>query len=690
MKNLITFIFMLIILVINSTILFADQPVLKEAVRITEMKIIGEPLKDEKVILSVEYVSFVSIEASIKLIFSNNIKPSNYFGEENFVEEIQRMNENQSYRKEFELEVKDIGNSIITFAIRTEELEGFNNGISRYLSFEINESDYSIYDERSDIIKTQPLTINTQRGTKGQETDALYTVSVNGNVYFYDSHQFTNKGLYGNTVEIWFRNSNNPNNWYHPVYSSNCTGSQNVHYDIVDVNGNYNFNFSFNGNLSSYNQVLVIVSRDNSSARMPVQQNGITTWCDNSYRNWFSLSESFIGNINGSNTNITVNNANCVVNSPDGEIFRNMMFAREFVIQRYNGSLTFSLPNIYVLRTSLLPEAAGRFISSGSGVIPRIEIDHNLPELTTTSHEYGHFVNYKMWGDFLIGSNGCSDELGNTVPGAGKIYKEGWAINYSFCTRNYANKVYGDSLRFGDDNTETAAYQTPRFKNIRYTSVDPNISAFACYLWNLYDDYNNGNFESSVFLGDNDDISGRSVRVFETMRTPIMDCASKFNNKFKIGLTSEEQTSVQDIYTFMFLNANHNHRSAQVSNTSAQVISSNQIQFQWSSRSYPNNSYRNYESGYRIYKKVDNVWQLIYTALAGSTNYTYQTTQTYGDFKITSYNQTGDSYNPAILNVPLVAPIISNFTQSPVPICKGSSGYVQVNLSQGNGQLTYN
>jgi len=38
----------------------------------------------------------------------------------------------------------------------------------------------------------------------------------------------------------------------------------------------------------------------------------------------------------------------------------------------------------------------------------------------------------------------------------------------------------------------------------------------------------------------------------------------------------------------------------------------------------------------------------------------------------------------------VVAPIISNFTQSPIPICKGSSGYVQVNLSQGNGQLTYN
>ncbi len=94
MKKLATFVLMLIILVINNTILFSDSPELKEAVRITEMKIIGEPFKDEKVILSVEFISFVNIETNIKLIFSNLIKPANYFGQENFVEETQRINKN--------------------------------------------------------------------------------------------------------------------------------------------------------------------------------------------------------------------------------------------------------------------------------------------------------------------------------------------------------------------------------------------------------------------------------------------------------------------------------------------------------------------------------------------------------------------------------------------------------------------
>ncbi len=48
------------------------------------------------------------------------------------------------------------------------------------------------------------------------------------------------------------------------------------------------------------------------------------------------------------------------------------------------------------------------------------------------------------------------------------------------------------------------------------------------------------------------------------------------------------------------------------------------------------------------------------------------------------------SFNYTVLGKPLVAPIISHFTQNPNPICKEGTGYVQVHLSQGNGNLTYN
>jgi subtilisin family serine protease len=50
-------------------------------------------------------------------------------------------------------------------------------------------------------------------------------------------------------------------------------------------------------------------------------------------------------------------------------------------------------------------------------------------------------------------------------------------------------------------------------------------------------------------------------------------------------------------------------------------------------------------------------------------------------------NSTEKAY--AYLGRPLVAPVISGFTQTPVPIYRGSSGTVTCNLSQGTGSITY-
>jgi hypothetical protein len=47
-------------------------------------------------------------------------------------------------------------------------------------------------------------------------------------------------------------------------------------------------------------------------------------------------------------------------------------------------------------------------------------------------------------------------------------------------------------------------------------------------------------------------------------------------------------------------------------------------------------------------------------------------------------------FSYTVLGKPLVAPVISHFTQQPNPICKGETGFVRVHLSQGNGNLTYN
>ncbi len=56
-------------------------------------------------------------------------------------------------------------------------------------------------------------------------------------------------------------------------------------------------------------------------------------------------------------------------------------------------------------------------------------------------------------------------------------------------------------------------------------------------------------------------------------------------------------------------------------------------------------------------------------------------------------NQVVDALRSALNqygNGPLVAPVIASITQNPVPIYKGTGGYVYANLSQGNGTINYN
>lgn len=674
---------LILLFLISFNAAFGDSPK-KEAIKITNLEILGEPLVGNSFLLKVNFISHINGVAELTSLLPENIKSYINRTKQNINEKIY-LSEGVEYERKFVLIVDKEGESMIQITIALDNpVQGYNSSSTRYISIEVNKTSYKIFDPKNQR-SYSPRNINASYNSYQTMLNQSYTISISGNVKYQSStYPYGSFGVYGVKVELWFRNSSTPNQWYHPVYSSNCTGSQNIHYDIVDEQGNYNFNFSFSGDLSSYNQALVIVSRDNAGAYMPLQSNGIRRWCNNTYSDWFSLAEGYVGNINGSNSNIIITNAFATVNSADGAILRKMMFAREFLVSRYNGSVPFSLPSIYTISTDI-SQYAGVFHSDG----PYIEIDYDWTDLSTISHEYGHYVNYKMWNDYLIGSDGCSNGLGQTIPGKGRVYKEGWAIFFSFAVRNYANRVYNEYLIDYDDNTEKAAFvSNPRFYGIRYTSTDPEISAFACYLWNLYDGYSDGNYKSLSYLGDNDDINGYGVRVFDIMRTPIKDCPSKFNNDFKNGLASEIQNSVNDIYYFMFDDLysipTHKMRSAQVKNFNNQIISSTQINFTWSSQSYVSNPYySNTETGYKLHYKDGTSWSLISTISLGQNSYTYTSSSINKEYKITSYNSSGESSTPPILN-PLFATI-----SGPSYLSNGQNGTWTVTASGGTPPYSY-
>lgn len=193
------------------------------------------------------------------------------------------LSEGVEYERKFVLIVDKEGESMIQITIALDNpVQGYNSSSTRYISIEVNKTSYKVVDPKNQR-SYSPKNINASYNSSQTMLNQSYTISISGKVKYQSStYPYNDFGVYGVKVELWFRNSSNPEQWYHPVYSSNCIGSQNIHYDIIDEQGNYNFYFSFNGDLSSYNQALVIVSRDNAGAYMPhykvmVSEDGVTT-----------------------------------------------------------------------------------------------------------------------------------------------------------------------------------------------------------------------------------------------------------------------------------------------------------------------------------------------------------------------------------------------------------------------------
>lgn len=77
-------------------------------------------------------------------------------------------------------------------------------------------------------------------------------------------------------------------------------------------------------------------------------------------------------------------------------------------------------------------------------------------------------------------------------------FKEGFAEFYQFAVRNYAKATLGQESPWWDDNQEEASFASPRFRSIRYHN-DASVSGFSCFLWNVYDKYNDAGFRASQY-----------------------------------------------------------------------------------------------------------------------------------------------------------------------------------------------
>lgn len=672
----------------NHKQVFSENPKLPLTVQITHMRLVGDVKSNGMVELEIGYRSNIEGPVTLSLNCPKHIRPS---GKEKHLTMKMNLKVGEQNTEKIKLKVWDAESSLIEAIIRSDkEYTGFKNGTSRYIVVEFQDNDYQIYTS----IKSDSSYYGNHFGrhkklhaSKGEISKSLlkstlvslnYNISISGTVTSIDPNEFRSEGVYNSKVYLWFRNHANPNQLYHPVVGN----LEHTHYDNIQANGVFQFTFSATVDLAAYDQIVLLVGTGNNYISYNAPSGYVLT-TDQGTLTTFGASEGAVLTFNPNVTNVSIASLDIQINGQDGAILRNMEIAGEFTKQRYNNNLPFSLPLISVSKTELT-NIAGHFVYGRTwdfwgfhwDYYQYIEIDPDWTDATTTIHEFGHNVNYCMFGSTYNPMSNTSSQM-----------KEGWAIFYSFGGKNYANNKYGDNLIRWDDNTEEDSYETPRFSGIRY-SGNPDYCSFACYLWNNYDSYSDGNFKSIIYnAADNDDVYGYGQRVFETMRQMSEKNPSDFNTTFKNGLNGNLQTSIQRIYDNMFVNSSTRIRSAQMTNVNA-VINTSSISFNWASQSYAASNYTNREDNYLLYRQptVNDPWSLVATIPNTANNYTYNTTYPINyNYKLTSTNTSGDSYNEKLFNYALNASIIGPFLLKE-PAC----GNYTASISGGTGNYTYN
>lgn len=680
--------FLLCLLPVQKSILAQEySPMLRSILEFGDVSVKTVNKTDSKLQIEYSIKSMNLIDAKINIcepIFNKSLKSNSIKASKS------TLLKNGIARRIIDVDLNNIkSETMVSISIETPDAPaGYQRNYYKYFTLRKTDTGFEIFDplnpkERKPKESSKDFKIISPNTRMTTLTIQNYSVNISGKILIdYPDPAVTKKGLYGNGVSLWFRNTNNPTVWYHPVLGN----VRHTHYDLLDEQGNYSFNFSFSGDLSGYNQAVVLVGRSNSAAIMPVPANGYIIWSDNGYSNYFNESEGAVISINSSTTNISVNQ-NGIVNQGDGQIFRYMMLARELSIQRYGGSCPYNIPAISARK--VVPyddnnvEVGGVFrIEFDFGSLSwmhYIEINPSSTDFSTVSHEYGHYINYCMWSRAEY-----SD--------AERDFKEAWAVFYSFATRCYANKVYGDDLRYWDDNPETGAFTIPtRYNNMRYAyHGKPEIAARACYIWNLYDGYDNDNFKAAEFGGgDNDDMSGYSTRVFDSARNLSSKTFINFHTCFRNGLNPDVQTSVDNIFTFTLTDLYNvpsaKMNSAQVKNLGVNITSPSQVVFSWTPDSYSSqNYYQNRENGYKIYSNNGGGWNLAATVSAGQTSYTYSSYSSTQSYKITAYNTTGES------NTPLVFNPLSISISGPTSLALNTNGTWTAISSGGTAPYSYN
>ena len=335
------------------------------------------------------------------------------------------------------------------------------------------------------------------------------------------------------------------------------------------------------------------------------------------------------------------------------------MLSREYLLERYGtSSPSYSLPPI---RINFDLDDPGKNPENDEGQFrpQRSPVDISLKsldlDLTTVAHEYGHYVNHRMWN-----ANSLRFANLSTVE-SGLI--EGWAQFYSFAVRNWANNMYAEPLEDDDDNMEEDPFKFTPYAGNPYISTIPDAPRAASYMWNVYDGPNSGDFHAPKYSGkDNDDVEVDPIRVFTIMQNidATEQTYADFHDDYISGLTLKQQSSITSIKNFTDDPTGDAMRPITAKNMTSQQ-NSGTIDFDWENQSYGSSEdYRNDSGAYHeLY--VDNEDGL--QSLSGqisyngtSTTYSFGSSAFSGNYQIRTFNAAGEALNYTTVFLGINAP----------------------------------
>ncbi len=577
----------------GTTLPYSNIPAYEEFVRIDSVNFICDSVVavGDTINLEIKFTSFVSDSATIALTRYSGLKIIDEDSTKKGLFEYIKLDTNQSITKNYKIVATGIIPTKIQFFIKifhsipevtdlsyfTQELLPVGNGQGFGIPVRV----------ASDCVQSLWMDDNDDECDNytflTQQCEATFidsnAVDISGSVSFEDwnapgidsIHPVQIKSPY---TEVWlfFKPINNNKQLIHPRDYSPIDGPiEGIHYAKCDDNGVFHFNFKYTKAKLDCNQsyeILLLVAKENEAIWLESPTNHIKVYgIYNNYRRpmpahirfFKELGEGNIVNINGNYTGTW----NFNLDFGDGSIFRHFTLSRKFLKRIYQTENLSSILELSQIRILSKPKYNAKYHPDGLyysafnyTYIQIIFPDH--AESRDIPHEYGHYLDYK---NFHLG--------GYPV--------EGFAVFFSWVYRTWLNTNYGDRIDVLIDNCEIGPYtevtneyylssddypNNPinsctqyknRFGNISKIFENRDECAFACFLWNLYDGKNMGEFGYSKYDGkENDDVDGFFHQLFFSLininRSDVTQIKEYIKQQFNVPELSE---SIDNIFSFM-------------------------------------------------------------------------------------------------------------------------------------------